>query len=51
MATPPISSTRLPVRSRARRAARRLLHARTAWLVADTIAIGASAALFIHVLA
>jgi hypothetical protein len=50
MATPPISSTHVPVRSRRRRVAR-WLHARAAWLIADTIAIAAAAVLFIHALA
>jgi hypothetical protein len=50
MATPPISSTHVPARSRRHRVAR-WLHARAAWLIADAIATVAAAALFIHALA
>jgi hypothetical protein len=51
MATPPISSTHVPVRTTRRRRLARWLGARAAWLIADAVAILACLALFIHVLA
>jgi hypothetical protein len=49
MATTPISTTHVPVRSRRRRAVA-WLQARAVWLITDLIAIGAALALFIHAL-
>jgi hypothetical protein len=51
MATPPISSTHVPVRVSRRRRLARWLQARAAWLIADVLAITACAVLFIHALA
>jgi hypothetical protein len=50
MATPPISSTHVPVRTTRRRRLARALTKRAAWLIADAVAILACLALFIHVL-
>jgi hypothetical protein len=50
MATPPISSTHVPVRTSRRRRLVRRLTARAAWLIADLVAILACLALFIHAL-
>ena len=50
MATPPVSDTHIEVRRSRRARISRWLHARAAWLVADTVAIAVCAFLFVRAL-